>query len=153
MTDPRRRHGVASAVVRGGARGVVAAMAMSGFRQVTTALELVRRTPPESVLLQTAPNLFRRVPVGRRQALVELVHWTYGGAGGVLFGLLPRRIRRQSWVGPVYGFAFWAVFEAGVSPVLGIDQPRHGTREQLALLADHLLYGTVVAAAPWPHAD
>jgi hypothetical protein len=128
-------------------------MAMSGFRQVTTALELVQRTPPESVLVQTAPNLFRRVPVGRRQALVELVHWTYGAAGGALFGLLPRRIRRQGWIGPVYGFAFWAVFEAAVSPVLGIDQPRHGAREQVALLADHLLYGTVVAAAPFPHAD
>ncbi|MBE1485402.1 hypothetical protein [Plantactinospora soyae] len=153
MTDPRRWHGLATAVARGGARGGVAAMAMSGFRQVTTAFDLVQRTPPEAVLLQTAPNLFRRVPVGRRQALVELLHWSYGAAGGVLFGLLPRRVRRQGWIGPVYGFAFWAVFEAGVSPVLGIDQRRHGIREQLALLADHLLYGTVVAAAPSLDAD
>jgi hypothetical protein len=128
-------------------------MAMSGFRQATTALGLVQRTPPESVLLETAPNLFRRVPMERRQALVELVHWSYGAAGGVIFGLLPRRLRRQGWIGPAYGFAFWAVFEAGISPALGIDQRRHGATEQLALLADHLLYGAVVAASPWPHAD
>ncbi|GIG90761.1 hypothetical protein Pen02_56970 [Plantactinospora endophytica] len=128
-------------------------MAMSGFRQVTTGLGLVERVPPEEVLRKTAPGLFRRIPVDRRQALVELLHWAYGAGGGMLFGVLPRRLRRQPWTGPVYGFAFWAVFEAGIAPLLGVDQRRHGGREPLALLADHLLYGVVVAASPWLHAD
>ncbi|WP_199853024.1 hypothetical protein [Plantactinospora sp. BC1] len=153
MTDrhPRR---AASAALRGTTRGAFAAMAMSGFRQVTTGLGLVERTPPEEVLRQTAPSLFRRIPVDRRQALVELVHWAYGAGGGMLFGLLPRSLRRQPWTGPAYGFAFWAVFEAGLAPLLGIDDRRHhDARERLALLADHLLYGVVVAASPWPNAD
>ncbi|MEO3743507.1 hypothetical protein [Plantactinospora sp. B5E13] len=128
-------------------------MAMSGVRQATTALGIVQRTPPESVLLHTAPGLFRRVPVARRQALVELVHWAYGTAGGALFGLLPRGLRRRRWVGPAYGFGFWVVFEVGLAPLLGISERRHGVREQFGLLADHLLYGVVVAASPWPHAD
>ncbi|MDW5327550.1 hypothetical protein [Plantactinospora sp. KLBMP9567] len=153
MTDPHRSHAAQAAAIRGAIRGAFAAMAMSGVRQVTTGLGLVRRTPPEEVLRQTEPSLFRRIPVDRRQALIELVHWAYGAGGGMLFGLLPRSVRRQGWAGPAYGFAFWAVFEAGLAPLLGIDERRHGGRERWALLADHLLYGAVVAASPWPHAD
>ncbi|MEE6263869.1 hypothetical protein [Plantactinospora sonchi] len=153
MAEAGRRRAITAATVRGGARGAVAAMAMSGLRQATTALGIVQRTPPESMFLHTAPGLFRRVPVARRQALVEMVHWTYGAAGGMLFGLLPRGIRRQRWVGPAYGFGFWLAFEVGIAPLLGIGERRHGSKEQLGLLADHLLYGVVVAASPWPLAD
>ncbi|MEQ4301688.1 hypothetical protein ABNF97_09895 [Plantactinospora sp. B6F1] len=154
MIHPHRRHGTSAAATRGATRGVLAAMAMSGFRQVTNGLGLVRRTPPEDVLRQTAPGLFRRVPMDRRQAVIELVHWAYGAGGGMLFGLLPRSLRRRGWTGPAYGFAFWAVFEAGIAPLLGIaERPQHDARERVALLADHLLYGVVVAVSPWPHAD
>jgi hypothetical protein len=143
----------AGAAARAGARGVIGAMAMSGLRQATTSLGLVEQTPPEQALKHTAPNLFYRVPVNRRPALVELIHWSYGAAGGVLFGMLPRWLRRRTWVGPAYGFAFWTVFEAAIAPVLGVDRGRQGLREQLALLIDHTLYGVVVGASPWPHAD
>ncbi|MDG4790273.1 hypothetical protein O7626_30870 [Micromonospora sp. WMMD1102] len=153
MTDRQWLRAGSTAAVRGAARGVVAAMAMSGFRQVTTGLGLVRRTPPEHVLRQTAPSLFRRIPVARRQALVELLHWGYGAGGGAIFGLLPRGVRRLAWTGPAYGFVFWAMFEGALAPLLGIDERRHGALESSALLADHLLYGIVVAASPWPLGD
>lgn len=141
-------------VVHAAVRGAIGAMAMSGLRQLTQSLGLVERTPPESVLQRTAPGLFRRVPVSRRAALVELAHWAYGAAGGAVFGMFPRRWRRQAWAGPGYGLLVWATFEAGIAPVLGIAQrPRHSGVEATVLLADHLLYGVVVAASPWPTRD
>jgi hypothetical protein len=93
------------------------------------------------------------VPVHRRPAVVELIHWSYGTAGGVVFGALPRRLRRQPWAGPAYGILFWALFEAGIAPALGLAERRRQIVERLALLTDHILYGTVVAAAPWLHGD
>ncbi|RKR87378.1 hypothetical protein BDK92_1653 [Micromonospora pisi] len=142
-----------AAVGRAGARGAIAAMAMSGVRQATTSLGLVERTPPEQLLKHVAPALFNRVPVNRRPALVEFIHWSVGAFGGAAFGLLPRTVRRRAWVGPAYGFVFWAAFEATVAPKLGISRKRHGLGEQLALLVDHTLYGVVVGSSPWPHAD
>lgn len=137
---------------RATARGVIGAMAMSGLRQFTTAVGLVRKVPPEAVLERAAPEVIRRVPAGRRPAMVELTHWSYGAFGGLVFGLLPWRVRRRPWVGPLYGLAFWAVFEAAIAPVLGMPRP-HRARERVALLVDHLVYGTVVGASPWPHQD
>ena len=50
-------------ILRAAGRGAMASMAMSGLRQFTVSLGLVERTPPESVLQKTAPELFRSVPV------------------------------------------------------------------------------------------
>jgi hypothetical protein len=129
-------------------------MAMSGLRQASATLGLVEKVPPEGVLEHTAPRLFHRVPAKRRPAVIELVHWSYGTAGGALFGALPRSVRRHPWAGPVYGLLFWGVYQAGVAPLLGLPHREdHRSIERLALLADHLLYGVVVAASPWPHGD
>lgn len=136
-----------AAVLRAGGRGAVAAMAMSGLRQLTRSLDVVEKTPPERVLERTAPGLFRRAPVQRRPALVELVHWAYGAAGGAVFGGLPRRWRRLPGAGPLYGLLLWTGFEAGIAPALGLSpRPRRRVSEALSLLADHLLYGAVVGS-------
>ncbi|HEX4812802.1 MAG TPA: hypothetical protein VFV66_08625 [Nonomuraea sp.] len=140
-------------ILRAAARGAIASMAMSGLRQFTTALGLVRQTPPEAVIKATASEAFRRVPAERRPAVVELVHWTYGSGGGAVFGLLPRLIRERPWAGPLYGVLFWAGFEAVIAPALGLPRKPETGVERLALLADHLLYGAMVAASPWPHQD
>ncbi|MEV4106670.1 hypothetical protein [Nonomuraea sp. NPDC049695] len=138
---------------RAGARGAIGAMAMSGLRQLTTSIGLVAKVPPESVLERTMPRIFRRVHPKQRPALVELAHWGYGACGGVLFGLLPSTVRGRPWVGPVYGAAFWAAFETAIAPALGLPRHPRTTVERLALLADHLLYGVVVGASPWPHQE
>ncbi|NUR82900.1 MAG: hypothetical protein HOY71_02300 [Nonomuraea sp.] len=122
-------------------------MAMSGLRQFTVSLGLVERTPPESVLQKTAPELFRSVPVERRPALVEAVHVLYGTCGGAAFGVLPRAIRKHRWSGPLYGLLVWAAFETAIAPALGLPRSRDKGSERVALLADHLLYGIVVAAS------
>ncbi|MBT2230015.1 hypothetical protein KLK06_33230 [Nonomuraea sp. NEAU-A123] len=129
-------------------------MAMSGLRQFSTALGLVEKVPPEAVLERTTPRLFRRVPPDRRPAVVELMHWSYGAAGGAIFGALPESVRRRRWAGPAYGLLFWAVFQAAIAPMLGLPhKDRARLTERLWLLGDHLLYGIVVAASPWPHRD
>jgi hypothetical protein len=140
-------------VVRACARGTVAAMAMSGLRQLTTSLGAMERTPPESVLRKTAPRLFYRVPVPQRTALIETIHWSYGAIGGGIFGLLPRGMRRHPWTGPVYGFLFWGIFEGAVRPALGLNEGHRRPLQVLAVLADHMVYGAVVAASPFPYRD
>jgi len=139
---------------REAALGVVGAMAMSGMRTVTSGLGLVGETPPKSIVEERAPRLVRGVPKERRRAVVELLHWTYGAFGGVVFAALPGRLRRRRWAGPVYGVAVWAGFEAGIAPALGLAKATQDRLdERLAFMADHVLYGFVVgsqAFAPTP---
>lgn len=142
-----------SPALRGGARGVVAAMAMTGLRQVTTGFGyLPPHNPPEAVLCHLAMPALKKLKQGQARALIELLHWSYGSVGGVLFGLLPRRWRRKHWIGPAYGFLFWLVFETLIAPRLSETRWQSGST-RLALIGDHVLYGAVVAASAWPHAD
>jgi hypothetical protein len=128
------------------ARGAIASMAMSGMRTVTVHFGLVEETPPEAIFRQRAHGLLRKVPRSRRKAVIELVHWGYGAAGGAVLGLLPESVRRAAWAGPIYGIVLWGGFEAGIAPALGLSQA-HRPRpvERLALAADHLLYGFVLS--------
>ena len=129
------------------ARGAIGAMAMTGLRRITTGFGLVEKPPPERIATEAVPGLLARIPPERRDEAIELAHWAYGGLAGAAFAALPRRFRRGSWAGPLYGVGIWAVFETGVVPlVFGpgfAARPRIG--ERLALAADHVLYGLVVA--------
>lgn len=127
-------------------RGAVAAMAMSGMRTFTVDVGLVDETPPRAIIRQRARGLIRRVPRGRRAAAVELAHWSYGAGGGAAFGLLPDRLRRRPWAGPVYGVLVWLGFELGVAPLLGLRQAKQPRLVERATLAvDHLLYGLILS--------
>lgn len=133
-------------VLGSAARGVVAAMAMTGLRRLTKSLGLLGEAPPELVAREGVPGLLAQVPPGRREEAIELAHWAYGAAGGVAFGLLPAGLRRRSAAGPLYGIAIWLGFEAVVAPALGLSGPkRWGLSDRLAVVADHVLYGIVVA--------
>jgi hypothetical protein len=129
-----------------GARGAIAAMAMTGVRAFTVGLGLVQQTPPQAIVRQRARGLIRHVPRRRRRAVIELAHWTYGAAGGVGFGLLPVSIHRRRWAGPLYGLLIWLGFELGLAPLLGLRQARQVRLvERSALAVDHLLYGLVLS--------
>lgn len=139
-------------VVWGIVRGVVAAMAMTGLRQVTTGLGLVEQTPPDAIFKQRAPGALVRVPrlayfVARHErAVIELAHWFYGAAGGGAYALLPRSVLRSNWAGPGYGLLTWLLFELSIAPVLGLEQAKKiRLTERLMFAADHLLYGVVLA--------
>ncbi|MGP4023921.1 hypothetical protein [Actinomadura sp. 3N407] len=142
----------ASTVVRAGARGLVAAMAMTGVRTVTAAIGPHEQTPPEAIVERHVPML-RKLPERHQQALTELLHWTYGAAGGTVYGLLPRRVRGNPASGPVYGLAIWLGFEVGIAPLLGVRHVHeHGFEWRAVVALDHLLYGIVVGGrlAPEP---
>lgn len=134
-------------VPSGAASGIAAAMAMSGARRLTTELGLVEEVPPEAVLREKTP-LFGLVSKEHHGALIELVHWTYGGLGGAAFGLLPAGVRRKKWAGPAYGLLTWTMFEAVLAPALGLEQAKRARPvERFMFALDHVLYGTLVARA------
>jgi hypothetical protein len=148
LRKARRRERVAHGI----ARGAVAAMAMTAFRQLTTGLGLVEQTPPDAIFKQRASGPLVRSPrlayfVARREtAVIELAHWLYGAAGGAAFALLPRESLRSNWAGPAYGLATWVGFELSIAPLLGLDQAtRVRATERLMFAADHLLYGVILA--------
>jgi hypothetical protein len=136
--------------VSGLLRGVAAAMAMSGVRSVTTALGLVRLTPPEEVGSHGAAPLLARVRPERRGAALELAHWSYGALGGAVFDALPTGARRSRLAGAAYGVGLWVFFETVVAPILGAPQRERPTSERATLIADHVLYGLLLPAG---HSD
>ena len=136
-------------IVAGAIRGTVAAMAMTGMRRMTTGLGLVQQTPPEALVEEARPGFLARVPTERRDEAIELVHWAVGAGAGALYGALPRAVRVGRLGGPAYGLAIWAVFEAAVSPLLGLRRAKERrTLERLSIAADHVLYGAVIASKP-----
>jgi hypothetical protein len=144
--EPAEGRAGAGEVAHAGARGAIAAMAMTGMRALTVDLGIVEQTPPEAIVKQKASGLIRRVPRDRRPAAIELAHWGYGAAGGAAFGMLPDRIRLRAWSGPAYGLLVWLGFEVGIAPVLGLKQARKlRLVERAALAADHLLYGLILS--------
>ena len=133
-------------VAHAGLRGAIAAAAMSGARNLTVNLGLVDQTPPDAIVKQKAQGLVKMVPRKQRRAAVELMHWTYGAAGGAAFALLPDDIRRRAWAGPLYGVVVWLGFELGIAPLLGLKQAKQPRPvDRAALAADHLLYGFVLS--------
>lgn len=128
------------------ARGTVAAMAMSGMREVAMGLGMIERTPPEAVLREGVPALLRQVPEHRRSAAVQVAHWGYGATAGAAFGLVPARLRASKLAGPVYGVLAWGLFELVLAPALDLAHAHNARpKERAALLIDHVFFGCVVA--------
>jgi hypothetical protein len=128
-------------------------MAMTGMRTVTAGGAEEERAPPEVIVSQHAPRAFRRLSERHRAAVTELMHWGYGAGGGVLFAMLPETVRRRRGIGVAYGLAIWAVFETMIGPALGVPRPRQRPiLWRVAIAADHVLYGVIVAGrlAPEP---
>lgn len=129
-----------------GARGLVASMAMSGMRELTAGMGWLERTPPDEIVHDEAPLLVLPLSEGHEQAVVELAHWAYGTAFGAVYGLLPERVRRSRWAGPGFGIGTWLVYELAIAPALGVQVAKRRTvTSRLMLVADHVLYGLVVA--------
>jgi hypothetical protein len=136
----------AGEVAHAAMRGAIAAMAMTGMRNFTVHVGIVKETPPDAILRRRASGLLKRVPEDRRRVAIELAHWAYGAGGGLAFGLLPDAMRLRAWAGPLYGLVVWVGFELGIAPALGLPQaekPR--PMERAGLAADHLLYGLVLS--------
>ncbi|WP_433461421.1 hypothetical protein [Spirillospora sp. CA-128828] len=141
----RRPRARGPAVARAGARGLVAAMAMTGVRTVTATVGPHEKSPPEAIVERHVP-VVRRLPEPYREAATELAHWAYGAGGGAVFGMLPAGFRRHPAAGPAYGLAVWLGFEAGIAPLLGVRHVHErGVAWRAVVALDHVLYGIVVA--------
>jgi hypothetical protein len=133
-------------IAHGTLRGAIGALAMSGMRQFTVAVGLLRQTPPEAIAKQRAHGVVRLMPRKKRRVLIETMHIGYGAVGGGAFGLLPDRVRHAAWAGPVYGLVLWLAFELAIAPMLGLKQAKQPRRVERAVLAvDHALYGLVLS--------
>ncbi|GGV23268.1 hypothetical protein GCM10010182_52120 [Actinomadura cremea] len=149
----RRRQQRYGEVVRAGARGAVAAMAMTGLRTVTAAAGPQQKSPPEAIVEEHTPARVKKMTERQRDAFTEIFHWVYGAGGGALFGVLPDRLRGHPLAGPVYGLTVWLGYELVVGPALGVRHARHRRATWHTVVAvDHVLYGVVVAGrlAPEP---
>ena len=130
-------------------RGAIAAMAMTGMRVVTVGLDLLPKDPPEEIFEDALPHLLELVPREYREEAIELAHWGFGALGGATFALLPAALRSHRWSGPAYGIGAWSFFESVLAPMLGLRKPsERPTSERAAIIADHVLYGLVVAGRP-----
>jgi hypothetical protein len=128
-------------------------MAMSGMREFTANAGLLEKSPPEAIVERHAPKMVQRLAAEHRSAITELAHWCYGAAGGMAFGLLPRRLRADPRTGPLYGLCTWLGFELAIGPLLGVQYPEQRRLIHRAMPAlDHVMYGIVVAGrlAPAP---
>ena len=126
-----------SEIIHAKLRGVIGAMAMTGMRVLAGHLGLIGEDPPS--------RLVRKKRGRRPRWAVELVHWSFGGLFGIVFGLLPEGLRRRAWAGPIYGVLVWLGFDAFVAPALGLKErgwPKG--RERAVFVADHALYGFVL---------
>lgn len=132
------------APLRAAGRGLAGAMMMSAFRQATIHLGLVEEPPPETMVREGTPDALRRLDEGKRSAVTELAHWTYGAGGGAAYGLLPGALRRQPWTGPAYGVALWLTYEFVLAPLLGEKHPQGKVVGRAMVALDHVLYGLVV---------
>jgi hypothetical protein len=127
-------------------RGAIGAMAMTAMRVVTVRLNLLPKDPPEEIFEDALPQFLELVPREYRGEAIELAHWGYGAVGGAMFVLLPAAIRRHRWAGPAYGIGTWSFFEGVLAPMLGLRKPsERATSERAAIIADHVLYGLIVA--------
>ena len=127
-------------------RGIVGAMAMTGVRMFAMHAGLVREDPPARLARKQAKGMLKSVPRKRRGAVVELIHWAVGAQLGLLFGLLPERVRLKPWAGPAFGLLAWFAFDGFGAPALGLKERRwpHGA-ERAVFLVDHLLFGLVLS--------
>ncbi len=126
------------ALARGAARGIAGAAAMNVVRAVTARVGIVDRTPPEALAERAASG--RPSPIA-----VQAVHLASGAAFGAVYVVLPVRIRRLPFTGPVYGLAVWAGFEALIAPAVGTPHARsRPVLARLALAGDHALYGAIL---------
>lgn len=132
-------------ITHGAMRGAIAAMAMSGLRELTRHIGFLEEPPPESILREQILSRFTGAKQDEQRAAAELMHWGYGAGGGAAFAALPEGARKAPWAGPAYGLVVWLGFELAVAPALGLNSKRKRLRNRIALVIDHLLYGFVLA--------
>jgi hypothetical protein len=105
---------------------------------------------PAQLARRVAKGVFGRdIPAERIPLVANAMHWGYGTAMGIGFGLLQGTVRRHVWRdGLLYGAGLWALSYAEMVP-LGLYEPpwRYGPKTLAKDLSYHVAYGLGIAAA------
>lgn len=135
-------HTALHTALRGGAAGLVATAAMSGFMIAAERLEVLRGQPPRMIVDRLAPGLGE----GTADAAALVSHGAYGALAGALYALLGGRRRGMRLSGAGYGVLIWIGGYEGWVPALGVLPPAHRDRRSRAavMLAAHVIYGSLL---------
>lgn len=149
----RRSTGAPRTALEGLLAGAVATVPMSAVMLVAGRIGAMGTQPPKRVteraLGATGADATSQ---GEQKAAASLAHLVFGAGGGATFALLHRRFDLPVPAvaqGVAFGLAVWAASYQGWIPALGIlppaDDDRPGRRR--AMVAAHIVYGTVLGAA------
>jgi hypothetical protein len=134
---------------RGAVAGVYASVLMSGVLHAGRRWGSFAKQPPILIVRTVlAGGPAQALPA--EGLLAALAHLGYGGSWGALFALLTRRHPMTDPLsGMQYALLLWLVGYAGWVPAIGATPLPHRDQldHQLALVAGHLVYGGVLAAA------
>lgn len=158
MSITRERSGVSSsspagAALLGGLGGLIGAACMTPLRIVARRAGLIDLTVPQAIESALAHRLGRghRAPPVAHHLTDQLLHFGYGAALGLVYGLATGRKRRR-WSGILsrgltFGTATWFLGSGVVIPALGAARPLWRARgsEAVTDLAAHAIFGLATA--------
>lgn len=105
--------------------------------------------PPGEIVAKLADETaVQALPAETRAAATMLAHYGYGGAAGLVYGLLEPRIAGSPIVkGTAFGLMVWLVSYLGLLPGTGILQPatQHPARRNALMIAAHGVWGVALA--------
>jgi hypothetical protein len=141
------------AAFRGAAHGAVATAAMSAVMLIGQRLGWMDEHPPQTL---TEEALRRADALEERSketvdVLAVASHFTFGAAGGALFGLLSRHGALSGprlLMGIAFGLGVWAASYRGWIPALDMLPPeqRRGRAGTTVMIAAHAVYGSTLGA-------
>lgn len=141
------------AVFRGAAHGAIATAPMSVVMLIGQRLGSMDEDPPQAL---TEEALRRAHALEERSkptvdALAVASHFTFGAAGGALFGLLSRFVAPRGPrlpTGIAFGLGVWATSYRGWIPALNLLPPeqRRGRAGTTVMIAAHAVYGATLGA-------
>jgi uncharacterized membrane protein YagU involved in acid resistance len=106
--------------------------------------------PPREITGQAVEQVTdpRNVAPEVRSALTWLAHFGYGGATGIIYSTLDRKLPGTSIVrGPIYGLIVWTISYLGLLPGLHVLKPatEHPARRNALMIGAHLVWGLFLA--------
>lgn len=137
----------------GGLGGLIGAACMTPLRIVARRNGLIDRTVPQAIESTLAERSGRghRAPPVAHHLTDQVLHFGYGAALGLVYGLVTGRERRR-WSGIVsrgltLGAATWLLGSGVLIPALGAARPLWRARgsEALTDLAAHAIFGVATA--------
>ena len=111
--------------------------------------EIEEREPPQVLVQKLERRLGLQLNKQQQQRLSKLFHYGTGLSAAMLYVALARRWKLGWFTGGLaFGTLFWAVFDEGISPAMGLvgDNTQYPLEAHVRGLAAHVGFGVVAAA-------